>query len=126
MIHSSGKKLRHQEVAVTVHHQTGKKIAFSVHQAVGVAGRSEMPFPKGRCMRETTVEKELVDLLFFPGQYADSYLRSGIVQAAGEPAAPAVQHIGHAGGIRSLFYPLDSPGEDPRMSSEHRTFSPFF
>src|SRR3990172_661402 len=97
MIHSSGKKLRHQEVAVTVHHQTGKKIAFSVHQAVGVAGRSEMPFPKGRCLRETTVEKELVDLLFLPGQYADSYLRSGILQAARKPLAAAIQYLGHTG-----------------------------
>src|SRR3990172_7447304 len=126
MIHSSGKKLRHQEVAVTVHHQTGKKIAFSVHEAVGVAGRSEMSFPKGRCLRETTVEKKLLDLLFLPGQYADSYLRSGIVQAARKPLATIVQHFGNTGFLRVIFHSLDGAGENPRVPVQDGFFSAFF
>ncbi len=85
-----------------------------------------MPFPKGRCLRETTVEKELLDLLFFPGQYADSYLRSGIVQAARKPLAAIVQHFGNTGFLRVIFHSLDGAGENPRVPIEHRTFSAFF
>ena len=85
-----------------------------------------MSFPKGRCLRETTVEKKLLDLLFLPGQYADSYLRSGIVQAARKPLAAIVQHFGNTGFLRVIFHSLDGAGEDPRVSIEHWPLSTFF
>jgi hypothetical protein len=75
---------------------------------------------------EPAGEEFTVDRFFLAGEKAKANLRSGIVEAAGEPAFPAIENIGYADFILQSFDPLDGAGKNPGMAVQHGALPALF
>ena len=116
-VHALIQGLHHQIVAVTVHHQRGQQVRFSVHDAVGI-GIADHGAPV-RLGGAQAVQKEIAaDLFDLPRQHTQTNLRTGTVVRRAQRTAPQVGDLHRTARLGAIAIG-DIAAEDPGMAAGH-------
>ena len=110
-------KFDDEQVAVTIHHQAGKPVAFRMHDAPGVAHfiETQQVAAQGDRSANAGGEEGLVHrLVGVFGQHAQGDARMAVVEAAADPGPGDVDDVHDGAGLglgdRLFHHLLEDPG----------------
>ena len=122
---AGGKKLRHQRVAITIHHQAGQAVALAMHQAQRAQGALRHQFTAQRQRSaQAAAEKRLVygfGRIKTPDAGANLRLRAEC--GAGAQAAAGIAHLDRIARLRIAARVVYGAGKNPRVHARQQFFA---